>query len=93
MKTLKKVYLELERVEFIPEVCNMQAGKFYYSEKYSASNHLCPCGCGMQTPLPIKEGEWSLTIDKGEINVSPSILHRAGCKSHYVIVKGYANII
>lgn len=92
MKTLKKVSLELVEVEFIPEI--LEEGKFYYSKKYNASNHLCPCGCGDKTYLPIKENEWTLSIDdKKRISITPSILRRLGCQSHYIITNGIANLV
>jgi hypothetical protein len=93
MRTLKRVYFELVEVQFIPEVEKMEAGKVYYSKEYNVTNHLCPCGCGTQTPLPIKEGEWSLVVSKGRITISPSIQHRYNCKSHYVITDGHANVL
>lgn len=93
MKTLQKVPLELIEVEFIPEFNEMESGKLYYSKEYKIANHLCPCGCGKQTPIPIKEGEWNLTINNGKATISPSILHRFGCKTHYIITDGVANIV
>lgn len=93
MKTLNKVPLELVQVEFIPHVSEMEFGKLYYSEKYKTTNHLCPCGCGAQTPIPVKEGEWNLTINNGKATISPSIFHRSGCQSHYIITNGVANIV
>ncbi len=93
MKTLKKVAFDLIEVEFIPEANLMESGKIYYSKAYNTTNHLCPCGCGTQTPLPIKDGEWSLSVDNGKVTINPSILHRAYCKSHYVITNGSANIL
>lgn len=93
MKTLKKVPLELVEVEFIPNFTDMQFGILYYSKEYKTTNHLCPCGCGIQTPIPVKEGEWDLLIENNKVTISPSILHRLGCQTHYVITKGIANII
>lgn len=93
MKTLKKVPLELIRVFYIPEYNLMEPGKIYYSEEYKTTNHLCPCGCGQQTPIPVKEGEWNLTIKDERVTLSPSILHRLGCKTHYIITNGVANIV
>lgn len=93
MKTLKKVPLELIKVEFIPEVDKMEFGKIYYSEEYNISNHLCPCGCGTQTPLPIKEGEWFLVMAADKPSITPSIQHKFNCRSHYVITNGIANML
>lgn len=91
MKTLQKVPLELVEVEFIPPYNEMEFGKLYYSKEYKTTNHLCPCGCGMQTPIPVKEGEWNLSINNGKATISPSILHRLGCQTHYIITNGVAN--
>jgi hypothetical protein len=91
MQTLKKVPLEIIYTETIPE--NMEFGKIYYSKEYETTNHLCPCGCGQQTPIPVKEGEWNLSINNDKVTMSPSILHRLGCKSHYIITNGVANIV
>jgi hypothetical protein len=94
MKTKKRVQLELVEVEFIPSHKEMEQGKIYYSKKYETTNHLCPCGCGWQTPLPIKNGEWNITIDKDKkVSITPSVLHKTGCRSHYIIINGGANII
>ena len=93
MKTLHKVSLELVECEFIPPYKEMEFGKLYYSKEYKITNHLCPCGCGMQTPIPIKEGEWNMTINNGKATLSPSILQLNGCKTHYIITNGVANIV
>lgn len=91
MKTKRKVALELVEVEFVP--AEMEPGKFYYSREYKSSNHLCVCGCGQQTPLPHWEGQWKIEIKEGKFSVRPSILHRFGCKSHYIITNSIANLV
>lgn len=91
MKTLKRVPLQLIEVEFIPKI--MEFGKFYYSQKYNVSNHLCVCGCGCEAPVPIKDGEWSLSNANGKLTVTPSLHHRHNCQSHYIITDGVANIV
>lgn len=91
MKTVKKVPLQLVEVEFVPR--QMEFGKLYYSKEYKTANHLCPCGCGGQTPIPIKKGEWSLTVSNGKVTIMPSLLRRTGCQSHYIITNGVANIV
>ena len=93
MKTLKKVPLHIIEVEYIPEPQDMEFGILYYSKEFETTSHLCPCGCGMIAPIPVKEGEWSLTIINGDVTISPSILHRMGCKTHYIIQNGVANIV
>lgn len=96
MKTNKTVPIEFVQIPkggFIPE--ELEFGKLYYSSEYKTSSHLCCCGCGQQVPLPIKQGEWSLYVNTrtNKVSVTPSILQRIGCKSHYVINNGQANII
>jgi hypothetical protein len=94
MKTLKKVPLELVIVdEYMPKILEMEFGKLYYSKQYEITNHLCVCGCGQQVPLTIRNGEWNLSVINSKLNISPSILLRNGCKSHYIISNGIANII
>ncbi|HUH26022.1 MAG TPA: DUF6527 family protein [Flavobacterium sp.] len=90
MKTLKKIPLKLVEVKHIPS--EMEFGKFYYSEEFSVANHLCPCGCGEQVPVPVKKGEWAIYTKK-PLAVSPSFQRRLGCKSHYIITNGNANIV
>jgi hypothetical protein len=91
MKTLQKISLNYVEVQHIPDP--MEPGVFYHSQAYETSSHLCVCGCGRQTPLPIRPGEWSVVVDKGTFSVSPSILQRGGCQSHYIITNGVANLV
>lgn len=94
MKTLRQVPIELiilESGEYIPE--EMEYGKFYYTEEFRGSNHLCLCGCGHKCYLPIKENEWELSIKNNKITIKPSILQRFACKSHYIITNGIANFV
>ncbi len=101
MKTLKQVPIQIVYVEYIPP--EMEQGKLYFSQKYMQTNHLCFCGCGMQAPIPISSfngdssdgwvGEWTLEDKNGRVTMTPSLLHRHGCQSHYVIQKGNANFV
>ena len=91
MKTLKKVPLEIVYIDYIPEI--LEEGKFYYSREFNTSNHLCVCGCKHQVPLPIKKGEWNINIQDHTFSITPSILQRFDCKSHYIITNGIANIV
>lgn len=94
MKTLKKVpvqLIELNDDEFVPE--DLEFGKLYYSKKYSCIPHLCVCGCGQKVSIPIGKDQWSVNNNNGKVSISPSILHRIGCRTHYVIENGIANII
>ncbi len=95
MKTIKTINVQLVTLnddEYIPNV--MEYSKIYYSKKLKASSHICLCGCGHKCYLPIKENEWYLTINNnGTFTISPSILQRFECRSHYVIVNSKANFI
>jgi hypothetical protein len=94
MKTLKTVPVELVRLvgeEFMPEV--LEFGKLYYSEEYQGLKHLCLCGCGHHVWLPIKAGEWSLSEINGKVSITPSVLQRFDCRSHYIITNGKANFV
>lgn len=96
MKTLKKVtvkLIELKLGEYIPEKINMEFGVIYYSAEFQGSSHLCLYGCGVDRYLPIKFGEWDLFKNDGKVTVTPSIHHRFGCKSHYIITNGIANFV
>lgn len=91
MKTINKVPYQLIEVEYIEPP--LKTGIFYYSPLYRSSNHLCPCGCGDEVPVPIKDGEWKITPDGNSFRVDPSFQRRDGCKSHYVFREGKAVIL
>lgn len=94
MKTLKQVpveLVELQEGEYIPE--NLEFGKLYYSKEFGGLSHLCVCGCGQKTYIPIRDGEWSVFPNNGKVTITPSLLHRFDCKSHYIITNGIANIV
>jgi predicted transcriptional regulator len=94
MKTIKKVpvqLIEIKEGEYIPN--EMEYGILYYSKEYKGLGHLCCCGCGQKTYIPIKEGEWSVYPNNGKVTVTPSLQQLNGCKSHYIITDGFANIV
>lgn len=94
MKTLKKVPVELIELKYgetVPDL--MEFGKLYYSKQYKGMNHLCVCGCGQKIFIPIRDGEWSIFPNNGKVTITPSLHHRIGCKSHYIITNGIANIV
>lgn len=93
MKTLKKVPLQLVEVEFIPGYNEMEFGNLYYSKEYQVTNHLCACGCGEQVPLPVSEGGWTLIVENNKPTITPSILQRFECRTHYIVTNGIANIV
>ena len=90
MKTVKKVAIEPVFVEQIPET--MEPNKVYITEQYGGCKHLCLCGCGVPVWLPLKPDFWTLTKhEDGKISLSPSILQRFDCKSHYILIQNVAN--
>ena len=94
MRTLRKVDVELEMLdegEYVP--AKMEFGKIYYSPDLMGANHLCLCGCGHQCYLPIKEGEWNITVNDNKMSVTPSILQLFECGSHYIITNNIANFV
>jgi len=100
VKTLKKVPIRWQKIEgdqCLPEVKDMEFGVLYTSWHFKASSHLCLCGCGVQCFLPIGakfEPTWELWEGKnGTISMTPSILQRFECKSHYIITDGVANFV
>lgn len=94
MKTIKQVEVKAIYNETnLPLKKYMEEGIIYINKSYECCSHLCLCGCGVECYLPLSEGEWSLTDNNGKITITPSILQRFDCKSHYVITNGKANFI
>jgi len=94
MKTIKQVEVHAEyKDEFLPLKRYMEEGIIYISKLHKCCNHLCLCGCGHECFLPLGKGEWTLTDNNGKITITPSILQRFECKSHYIITNGKANFI
>lgn len=92
MKTINKVPVTFEKVELITE--NLQEGVIYVSDEYKCAVHLCLCGCGQETVMPLTDNEWKYEIIDGKISFSPSIGNfRFACKSHYIITNGVANFV
>lgn len=67
-----------------------EAGILYISLGFGISTHLCACGCGEKTALPLGDGEWTLTDNNGNVSLTPSIGNWAGEKpkyhAHYYII-------
>lgn len=97
MKTLKKVKITFEYVEFIPE--DRKENVIYISEEYGTTVHNCLCGCGGKTIMPIDniiDGHdygWKLIKESnGKISFTPSVgNYQLSCKSHYIITNNVAN--
>lgn len=91
MRTLKKVLIEPVYVEFIPEI--LEENKLYISVEYKVCCHLCFCGCKTLCCLPLKPTEWVLSDSNGKVSLTPSILQRFNCRSHYIITNNIVNFV
>lgn len=78
--------LSLRRVRYMPE--QLERGVLYVSDEFGVAVHLCGCGCGQETVTPLGPGEWTLTETTTGPSLSPSILQRGGCRSHYWLRNG-----
>lgn len=81
-------YIKPVFVGFIPE--ELEQGFIYISFKYSTSSHLCACGCGERTVLPIGDPNkgvyWKYTEAFEKVSFDPSIGNYSfPCRSHYYI--------
>ncbi len=86
-----------ESVATLPEAKDFAPDTVYVvgdGETVSCAGFLCPCGCGLEVYLPLIPGSpsrprWHLHVaEDKKVTLSPSILQRGGCESHYYIVKG-----
>lgn len=93
MKTIRTETIEPVYGMYCPPKEEMVQGHIYISNEYETSNHLCLCGCGEECPLPIGKDGWEHKIENGKITITPSILQRFKCKSHYIITNGKANFV
>jgi hypothetical protein len=108
MKTIKKVPVTFECVEYMPDVKEMEQGVLYISKKFCLAIHLCLCGCGEQVVTPLDKviteteefvtkmppGDWILTEKRNKISLTPSIGNfEFPCKSHYIITNSVANFV
>ncbi len=86
MKILELIPVFVEEIKQ-----NVEEGILYISEKYGISIHLCACGCGIKTALPLGEGEWTLTKNtNGTVSLMPSIGNWSGedpYHAHYHITE------
>lgn len=63
--------LRPEYVYYVPD--KMEEGVLYISREFRLANHLCACGCGVETVTPLGKDGWQLTDNNGLITVRPSI--------------------
>ena len=94
MQTLKQVSVEQRLVTEIPNITEMEEQLIYISLEYKTASHLCLCGCKNLTVTPLGIGWWTIFIERGKINIQPSIGNfQFDCKSHYIIKNGIANFV
>lgn len=81
-------------VDAMPPV--LEEGNIYISEKFEVAIHLCACGCGEKTVMPInhkplRDHGWNLTKDGDLVTFEPSIGNFIGEQpsyhAHYYIRK------
>ncbi len=93
MKTVKQIEITPIYCDYIPN--ELKQNEIYISELFHVSVHLCLCGCGLESVLPIIENGWtfrkSCYNNNETISISPSILNK--CGAHYVINENIANIL
>lgn len=66
-----------------------EPGKFYYSEDFQSSLHLCACGCERRVVLPLKPAGWRMKLAASGVTLLPSVGNREfDCRSHYLISDG-----
>lgn len=68
----------------------IEEGIIYISEEFKVAIHLCACGCGVQTvmPIDIASGGWRMIKEGDKVTFSPSIGNFTGERpyhAHYYI--------
>lgn len=68
----------MKQTELIPVYCDtvpdvMKEGVIYISKEFRLANHLCACGCGVETVTPLGKDNWQLTDNNGLVTLRPSI--------------------
>ena len=93
MRTIARVECRPEFVEtVIPE--EMLQGVIYISDEYKCSRHLCLCGCGEDTIMPLGPNGWNYTMKGDKVSFTPSVGNfQFYCKSHYIITDNVANFV
>jgi hypothetical protein len=82
-------YLRTVRCENMPAWKDKEPGVLYFSEKYELAIHLCACGCGLEAVTPTSNGGWTIAFDADDaVTLSPSLLQRMPCRSHYFVQSG-----
>ena len=95
MKTILKVDVTAEKVEYIPMKQEMKQGVVYISDRFGTAVHACLCGCRSLTVTPLGVNGWRYVFNEQHgLTMTPSIGNfKFDCKSHYIITKGTANFV
>ena len=84
---MKQIRFKHEVVEVIPE--SLEANVLYVTTEGDVAGHLCACGCGREVITPLSPTDWSITVERRGVTVTPSIGNWAfPCRSHYFIWGG-----
>lgn len=90
-REMKKID-EFTKVVFCDTIpSELEYGVLYVSEKFETANHLCPCGCGNEVPIPISVREhcdmnWEYRRNGDKVTFSPSLLNKhCPNKAHYFV--------
>lgn len=76
-----------EFVEFIPE--HLEPGVVYVSLTYATAVHLCMCGCGHESTMPLSPQRWRLVFDGETVSLTDSVGNWSfECQSHYWLDRG-----
>jgi hypothetical protein len=94
MKTIRQVTITPVFVEWMPDF--YEQGLVYISKEHGCSKHLCLCGCGQMTIMPLDDGTkwWKLVeSDKGVSFIGSVGNYAFPCQSHYIITNNVANFV
>lgn len=84
---MKQIRFKHEVVDVIPE--SLEASILYVTAEGDVAGHLCACGCGREVITPLSPTDWSVTVERRGVTVTPSIGNWAfPCRSHYFIWGG-----
>jgi hypothetical protein len=84
---MKQIRFKHEVVDVIPE--SLEANVLYVTNESDVAGHLCACGCGREVITPLSPTDWSITVERRGVTVTPSIGNWSfPCRSHYFIWGG-----
>lgn len=97
-------YRLLEVQDYPDDPKEMEPGVLYMERVNNAdptsepmvASMFCPCGCGHVYSIPLQgwksaSPQWSLSGSVEKPSLQPSVVHTAGCKSHFYLTDGRIN--